>query len=92
MTDLSLADMIDALSRTAANASGGSESLYVRIFSDSVDAAFAETASDRQVAIEVARQYDYADVKIRYVADDPTLCWHGLPYDCCPAGCGEDNE
>ena len=47
---------------------------------------------DVQNSRERVRRFDYVDVKLRYIAEDPNLCWHGQPYSCCSAGCGEDDE
>lgn len=70
-----------------------SDGLYVDLLSSAIDAGLAVLdARHREAALAIAREYGYETRAAREAEQDWSAehgyCSHGIPFGCCPAGCG----
>ena len=85
----------DQAATAALRGCGQSHDWYVELFSSAVEAQVQRLPEHQQAyALEIARDCgDYATPAERQETRDSNAedgyCKHGIPIDCCPAGCGE---
>lgn len=73
---------------------GQSYDWYVERLSSAIDAHVAALPENqRTLALQIAGEWNYATPGERQETRDNNAadgcCMHGIPLDCCPAGCGE---
>lgn len=88
-------EQCDALAKDAIKSSGLSHDWCVELYSSGVDRALEQLPkSSRDVALQVANEvFDYRSPAEREESRrknaENAICLHGIPFDCCPLGCGE---
>lgn len=87
----------EKMASDAANGCGLSHDYYVSRLSHSVDWAMRDLADhERDDALQIAREFDYATVEEReQTAIDNAndgYCTHGIELGCCPAGCDHPDD
>ena len=77
------------LSNEASRISGFSDILYVKNFSDSVNAFVADLDEDTKSRVLFIAETDFDYCENPEVCSYEGFCSHGIEIDCCPLGCGE---
>lgn len=78
----------------AINGCGQSHDWYVELLSSAIDEQVVQLPEDQRAqALQIAQEWGYATPAERQETRDLNAadgcCKHGIPLDCCPAGCGE---
>jgi hypothetical protein len=85
----------DLIANESVKRCGLSHTAYVDIFSSAIDSKLYHLSQDDSTPfIDIAREWDYATPQERYEEQvslkEQGYCSHGIEFDCCPAGCGEE--
>jgi hypothetical protein len=85
----------DLIAKESSKRCGLSHTVYVDKFSSAIDSVLCHLSAEAKNAfIDIAREWDYGTPEERYEEQvslkEQGYCSHGLEFDCCPAGCGEE--
>ncbi|MCX8589121.1 MULTISPECIES: hypothetical protein [unclassified Gilliamella] len=85
-------EKLGELAKESARMCGSLEIVYIRSFSDAVDRLVINLdENEKRIVLGIAEEkFDYcANAYAKPDYNDDGCCSHGVPYDCCPLGCGE---